>query len=780
MSISVVSENFLGRNHLMKVFFLFFICLPQLAMAADLYVSTGGSDSGSGTASSPLRTIRKASSVAKAGDTVHVAAGTYAETILSSASGSASARIRFVSDTKWGAKITPTSGSTGWDIRGSYVTVEGFELNCSNNSSCKDGIYVGGSNVIIKGNHVHHIATSGACTNIGGSAINADAYYGGSNTDILENVVHHIGTATCAYIQGIYHSTTGSIKNNLVYQVGAVALHLWHDAHNIDIINNTAFSSGYGLVVGGGDFYHDSGGARNVHVNNNILFDNKYGISEQGVTGSGNTYINNLVFQNSTYNVSLKTGSASGTLAANPQFINYIPAGGGDYHLKSTSPAINKGTSSLAPSVDLDGKARPQGGAVDIGAYEFVSGTPTPQPAPTPAPAPAPAPAPTPTPAPSPAPVPAKTTVNMLGTPNLSVAPGGTVTMSMRWNAAPMPANYTVFVHLVSANGTQYPGGDHAPSVPTSTWNGPISYNTSRLIPTSMPAGTYTIRVGLYSGANRYAVNPGPGVSVDNETRYTVGTLTIGNGTPTPTPTPTPAPAPAPVPAPTPAPGNSLQLSATQVTPGQAITVTVNGPGADPAEWIALYLASNPDSAYSHKSTWMYLNGSKTIPTSPLKSATLKVIAPTEVGTYNIRFFAHAEYGQRIALSANIKVVAVSAPAPTPAPAPRPAPGRTRFLKVNTTNILPGGDLIVTVEGPGANPTEWIALYAANKPDSAWSYQGNWKYLNGTQNPPASPVKTVEITFKAPAAAGTYNIRFFGSTGVSQRLDISPDITVAP
>ena len=58
------------------------------------------------------------------------------------------------------------------------------------------------------------------------------------------------------------------------------------------------------------------------------------------------------------------------TIAAAPQFVNYLPAGGGDYRLKNTSPAVNKGTASKAPAVDIDGRARPLGGAIDIGAYE--------------------------------------------------------------------------------------------------------------------------------------------------------------------------------------------------------------------------------------------------------------------------------------------------------------------------------------------------------------------------------------------------------------------------
>jgi hypothetical protein len=53
-----------------------------------------------------------------------------------------------------------------------------------------------------------------------------------------------------------------------------------------------------------------------------------------------------------------------------PQFVN---PDGGDFHVASTSPAINAGTDESVKAgftVDVDGRAVPQGSAVDIGAYE--------------------------------------------------------------------------------------------------------------------------------------------------------------------------------------------------------------------------------------------------------------------------------------------------------------------------------------------------------------------------------------------------------------------------
>ncbi|MDY0977132.1 right-handed parallel beta-helix repeat-containing protein [Massilia sp. CFBP9012] len=343
----------------------------------NFYVSPSGSDTAAGTKAAPFKTLARAAKAAtKAGTTVFVAPGTYAGGIRTTASGTASSRIYWVSTTKWGAKIVPPANSTNktaWDNRGNYVSIIGFDVDGSKIGTGTKwvlGIYTGGSYNVIEGNHVHHMATTIPCNSAGGSAIGVDSYYKGVKSDVIGNVVNDIGPAGCTYVQGIYHSTSGTIKNNVVYRVGSAAIHLWHDATDIQIVNNTVSSSVFGIIVGGGDFYFTKAGANNVHVHNNIVYDNKYGISEQGTTGKGNTYKNNLVTKNTTYNFQLRNGlTHTGTISSEPLFAGYSrTAALPNYKLSTSSPAIGRGLATYAPAADIDGKARRS--AIDLGAYQ--------------------------------------------------------------------------------------------------------------------------------------------------------------------------------------------------------------------------------------------------------------------------------------------------------------------------------------------------------------------------------------------------------------------------
>jgi hypothetical protein len=103
----------------------------------------------------------------------------------------------------------------------------------------------------------------------------------------------------------------------------------------------------------------------------------------------------------------------------------------------------------------------------------------------------------------------------------------------------------------------------------------------------------------------------------------------------------------------------------------------------------------------------------------------------------------------------------------------------THSVTLSAAQAAPGAALTVTVNGGSGSATQWVAVYLATAPDSAYSYKSNWKFLNGTQTAPATAVATpVQLTFAAPMDAGVYNLRFFANTGSGTRLALSPNLTV--
>ena len=347
------------------------------ATTADYYVSPEGNDtSGDGSAANPWATIAHADTQVGPGSTVHVGAGTYTGSFNTNASGTASAYITYISDTKWGAKIVGGSFST-WSNYGAYVEIQDFDVT-GPKSSCCEGIYTAGNATRIIGNNVHDTQSANGCNVTGGAGIDVDA----TNAQVIGNYVHNNGPypTACGYIHGIYiasSSNPGSgavVWNNLSFDNSGWGIQLWHSATNEILVNNTLFGNLTGGIVVGASGVTDD----NTIVNNNIAFNNTRGIFEEGTTGTHNVYTDNLLYQNSgcndasNCNLALQNGNAAtGTVSANPQFVNFTGDATGDYHLQSSSPAIGVGTGNAAPTTDYDGVARPQGCAWSIGAYEF-------------------------------------------------------------------------------------------------------------------------------------------------------------------------------------------------------------------------------------------------------------------------------------------------------------------------------------------------------------------------------------------------------------------------
>lgn len=331
----------------------------------DRYVSPSGSDANPGTPSAPWKTLQKAAGAATAGMTIHVAPGTYNGSLSVSASGSATAPIRFVSDTRWGAKVVGL-----FQPRGDYITVQDFEVTNPNGSQ---GIETYGSHTTIRGNKVHDVP--GGCPSYGGAGIHS---YRDTDNLIENNLVYNIGNNTgvaCYLTHGIYlEGAREIVRNNIVLGTQGWGIHMWHGATQDTIVNNTVANNLVGgILVGAGDA--DATTNDYTTVANNIVYRNgalggRHGISEDGNTGSHNLYTNNLVTGNANANYNLKNGlQPTATVDADPQFVNYTGTVSGDYRLRATSPAIGAGSAIYIPPRDFKGNALRRGVTAHIGAW---------------------------------------------------------------------------------------------------------------------------------------------------------------------------------------------------------------------------------------------------------------------------------------------------------------------------------------------------------------------------------------------------------------------------
>jgi hypothetical protein len=196
------------------------------------------------------------------------------------------------------------------------------------------------------------------------------------------------------------------------------------------------------------------------------------------------------------------------------------------------------------------------------------------------------------------------------------------------------------------------------------------------------------------------------------------------------------------------------------VLPSSSVTIGVSGGPANTTDWVGLYQPSTADPYWIAK---QYLNGLSTPPTTGVSAAQLTFTAPSNAGTYELRFFAADTYG-RLATSASL-VVASASPLLT-------------VNGISPPHVLaaaPSGSASVQVSNGPGNTHDWVAMAATTAPNTTYL---DWKYLNGLTTAPSQGLTSATLGFTLPASAGTYEFRLFANNGYG-RLATSSPISVA-
>ncbi len=150
------------------------------------------------------------------------------------------------------------------------------------------------------------------------------------------------------------------VENNIVYTNGGSGIHAYSSAH-VDIINNSAYQNSHSPDLEYANIFASS--SDDVRILNNIAVARA---GEPTNVDSGNS---NVTYDyNIYYNGAVPAVVGAHDRSINPLFVNPSI---GDLRLSPLSPAIDSGSSNYAPSADISGIARPQGAAVDRGAYEY-------------------------------------------------------------------------------------------------------------------------------------------------------------------------------------------------------------------------------------------------------------------------------------------------------------------------------------------------------------------------------------------------------------------------
>ena len=245
----------------------FALAVAGVAAAKDIYVSPSGDDSSAGnSAAAPLRTIAAASSLAAAGDTVHLAPGQYSEPVVPVASGTAAAPITYsgsgqavISNVQVGILVSSRA----------YIVLDGISVNGQNsapNATVRTFAVVQNSNHITIRNAVFRHASDWAGVDISSYFSPDGRYYAyvpkgswqqgsTSNVTIEDSTLDDVGNYASAYGDVIQ---VGAGTSHILIQRNTLT-HGGHDLVEFDsdfgVLQNNNLNNSYADLVGGDTGY---------------------------------------------------------------------------------------------------------------------------------------------------------------------------------------------------------------------------------------------------------------------------------------------------------------------------------------------------------------------------------------------------------------------------------------------------------------------------------------------------------------------------------------------
>jgi hypothetical protein len=406
-----------------------------------LYVSKTGSDTASGSETSPYKTLQKAISQLQAGDTLVIREGVYNESADMVASGTVDAYITIrgegnvVIDGEPLNDYEPIFDTKGFDyIRFENLTVnnsrDAVEVSPGSQYVVIDGLKTNNNHFAVKINSASNITVRNVVAANSRNAFRTENNGGSVPSNILfENIEAYGSKDIYTGYETRYRNGDGFILeagNNITLR--NIKSHDHWDggfdikASNVLVENTETWGNKNNFKIWG----------QNVVVKNSVIRNARY-MADDPVAGEGNgvnartgsvTFINTTFVDNDSFDIKVDNdggpsrvtlqnsivarkksggelftnvggtfiesnnliywqGSSSYGFTLNSTSATGNPAfvnwDGKDFRLTSSSPAIDLGSNSFPiTSLDLAGNTRVTGDSVDAGAYEVAGNTPTP------------------------------------------------------------------------------------------------------------------------------------------------------------------------------------------------------------------------------------------------------------------------------------------------------------------------------------------------------------------------------------------------------------------
>jgi hypothetical protein len=385
---------------------------PPTPIPTGLVVSPTGSDTASGSATAPFKTIARGLAALRSGldRTLVIRGGTYAEYLSGFPSGTSwSDIVTVAAHPGEQAIVRPGSGNRVVDFdqpTQAYIVLDGLILDGTGTNAGVVKITNGANHIRLKNCEIRNSPQSHGVLITNGNDVS-------SHNELINCRIHNNGNAWVEGTRGAPHNIYISTTNNLVdgcevYNCdNGYGAHLYDGEPESNIIRNSTFHhNNSGVLLAGADnlvvntvFYDNLGKHLQVSDDNNRVLNNTFygalaaiyvGEADGGVPVSNTRIQNNIAWAaadtiDSQFAIHSDSASATvmdnltrqpianrgtATVLLNNRTGDPLFVGLTDFRLRDGSSAIDSGAALAEVPTDKLGVARPQGRGYDLGAYE--------------------------------------------------------------------------------------------------------------------------------------------------------------------------------------------------------------------------------------------------------------------------------------------------------------------------------------------------------------------------------------------------------------------------